>query len=69
VEKLTFVPVTNEIVEEAEPVEIFRKQLSDDGLYRIWPKEPLPAGEYAVVEFTEGKLNIQIWDFGIKPAQ
>jgi hypothetical protein len=69
VEKLTFMPVTNEIVEEPENVEIFRKQLTPDGLYKIWAKEPLPPGEYAVVEFTDGKLNIQIWDFAIKAAK
>jgi hypothetical protein len=66
VEKLSFMPVTNEIIEEPEVVEIFRKQLTPDGLYKIWPKEPLAPGEYAVVEFTEGKLNVQIWDFQIK---
>ena len=27
---------------------------------------PLPPGEYGVVEFTEGKLNIQVWDFAVK---
>jgi hypothetical protein len=68
VENLTFMPVTKEVVEELAMVESFQKQLSQSGLYKIWPKEPLPAGEYAVVEYTEGKLNIQIWDFGIKPA-
>ena len=69
VEKLTFMPVTKEIVEEPETVEILRKQLTPDGLYKIWPKEPLPPGEYAVVEFTEGKLNVQIWDFAIQAAK
>jgi hypothetical protein len=66
VEKLSFMPVTNEIIEEPEVVEIFRKELTPDGLYKIWPKEPLAPGEYAVVEFTEGKLNIQVWDFAIR---
>jgi hypothetical protein len=65
VENLTFMPVTNEIVEEPEMVEILRKQLAD-GLYKIWPKEKLAPGEYAVMEYTEGKLNAQIWDFAIK---
>ena len=68
VENLTQMPVTNETVEELSMVETFQKQLSPSGLYKIWPKEPLPAGEYAVVEYTEGKLNIQVWDFAIKPA-
>lgn len=67
VENVTIMPVTNEIVEEAQTVEILRKQLAD-GLYKIWPREKLPAGEYAVVQFTDGKLNMQVWDFAYKPA-
>jgi hypothetical protein len=66
VEQLTFVPVTKETVEERDTVEIFQKQMTPGGLYKIWPKQPLPAGEYAVVEFSEGKLNLQVWDFSIK---
>lgn len=62
VEKLTIMPITKEIIEEQTQIEIFRKQM-DEGLYKIWPVKPLEPGEYAVVEYTEGKLNIQIWDF------
>ena len=65
VENLTTLPVVNEIVEEPTMVEILKKEL-DGGLYKIWPKEKLEPGEYAVVEYTESKLNIQIWDFAIK---
>jgi len=69
VEKLTFMPVTKEVIEEPEQVPIFTKELTSDGLYRIWPKEPLPPGEYAVMQWTEGKLNMQVWDFAIKAAR
>jgi len=65
VENLTIMPVTNEVVEENQPVEILRKQLGD-GLYKIWPQEKLRPGEYAVVEYTDGKLNMQVWDFAVK---
>jgi hypothetical protein len=65
VENVTFVPITNEVLEEPTMVDILRKQ-SAEGLYKIWPKEKLPPGEYAVVEYAEGKLNMQIWDFAIK---
>jgi len=68
VENLTFMPVTKEVIEEPTLVETFQKQLADD-LYKIWPKEPFEPGEYAVVEYTEGKLNIQIWDFAIQTAK
>jgi hypothetical protein len=65
VENLTFMPVTKEVVEEPILLPTFQKQL-DDGLYKIWPREPLETGEYAVVEYTEGKLNIQVFDFAIQ---
>jgi hypothetical protein len=68
VEKITAIPVTKEMVEEPEEVEIFRKQLTPDGLYKIWPQNPLEPGEYAVVEYEPGKLNMQVWDFAYKPA-
>src|ERR1051326_5684990 len=66
VENLTFVPVTKEVVEEPVMVPTFQKQLADGGLYKIWPRDPLQPGEYAVVEYTEGKLNIQVFDFAIE---
>lgn len=69
VENLTIMPVTNQVEEQPDLVDIFQQQLTADGLYKIWPKEPLPAGEYAVVEYTEGKLNMQVWDFAVKPAK
>jgi hypothetical protein len=68
VENLTFMPVTKEVVEEPTLVETFQTQLAD-GLYKIWPKEALAPGEYAVVEYSEGKLNIQTWDFAIQAAK
>lgn len=65
VEKITIVPVTNEMVEEPEEVEIFRRQVGDL-LYKIWPQQPLPAGEYALVEYTPGKVNPVIYDFSVR---
>ena len=38
-------------------------------LCKIWPKAPLAAGEYAVIQYTAGKLNMQIWDFAVKPTK
>jgi hypothetical protein len=69
VENLTIMPVTNEVVEEPEMIDTFQTQLTPDGLYKIWTKMPLEPGEYAVIEYTSGKLNIQVWDFAIKPAK
>jgi hypothetical protein len=67
-ERLTFVPVTKEVVEERDEVEIFRKQMTPDGLYKIWPVKPLEPGEYAVAEYTDGELNIQVFDFSYQPG-
>jgi hypothetical protein len=67
VENVTIMPVTKEVVEEPDMVEIFQSQLTPGGLYKIWPKSPLEPGEYAVVEYTMGKLNMQVWDFSVKP--
>lgn len=67
VEKLTIVPVTKEIVEEPDIVPTYHKQ-AGEAMYKIWPQKPLDPGEYAIVEYTEGKVNMQSWDFGIGPA-
>ena len=67
VQKWTIMPVTKEIVEEQEDVEIFRQQVHE-GLYKIWPQKPLAPGEYGIVQYTEGKGNVQVWDFSYKAA-
>jgi hypothetical protein len=65
VEQWDIIPLTKEIVVQRDSVDLFRQQMLP-GLYKIWPTEPLPPGEYAVVEFTEGKGNTQVWDFAIR---
>ncbi len=67
VEKLTIVPVSKETIEEPNLVETFRQQMAD-GLFKLWPEKPMEPGEYAVVEYTEGKVNMQVWDFFIAPG-
>ncbi len=66
VENLTFESMTKEVQEEPYLIDIIQQELAPGGLYKIWAKDPLPPGEYAVVEYTLGKLNMQVWDFGIK---
>jgi len=67
-ERVTIIPVTKDMVEEPEEVEVFRRQVDPNGLYKIWPQKPLVPGEYAVVEYTPGKMNMQIWDFKWQPG-
>jgi len=62
VEDWSVMPVTNEVEEAHKDVEIFRREVGD-GLYQIWPEQPLEPGEYAVVEFSPGEANIRAWDF------
>lgn len=65
VEKISIIPVSKEMMEEREQIEIFRRQAGEN-LYKIWPMEALAPGEYAVIQFTEGKVNLQVWDFTYK---
>jgi len=50
--------------EKFDKIESFKKQ-EGDLLFRIWPEKPLDPGEYALIQYAEGKLNPQIWDFTI----
>jgi hypothetical protein len=65
VQTWSIIPVTKEIVEEMDAVEVFRQQVAE-GLYKIWPTKPIAPGEYAVIEYTEGKGNLQVWDFRLE---
>lgn len=63
-ENISILPVTNEVIEDLKLVPTFKKQVSER-TYKIWPEQPLEPGEYALVQYTEGALNWQVWDFGI----
>jgi hypothetical protein len=65
VEQWSIMPVTSQVVEQHEPIGVFRREVAD-GLYKLWPEKPLEPGEYAVVEFSPGEANIQVWDFGFR---
>ncbi|HTW64347.1 MAG TPA: hypothetical protein VME17_07010 [Bryobacteraceae bacterium] len=67
VEKLTIQPVVKETVQQPDLVEIFRQQVGD-GLFKIWPQKPLDPGEYAVVEYSDEQVDMQVWDFFIAPG-
>src|SRR5262249_30643959 len=63
IENINILPVTNEVVEDLKLVATFKRQVSER-TYKIWPEQPLEPGEYAVVQYSEGSLNWQVWDFG-----
>ena len=68
VQEWEVIPVAKQTVEKQEDVPVFRKQV-DDGLYKIWPEQPLAPGEYAIIEYTQGERNIQTWDFAYAPSK
>ena len=57
----------NQLFEEQDEVEVFRQQLAS-GVYRVWPTQPLPPGEYAFIDYTPGEGDIRVWSFSVKPA-
>ena len=65
VEKWEILPILKEVVRERQEVQIFRKQVGDD-LYKVLPMEQLAPGEYAWIQYTEGKENTQVWDFRVQ---
>lgn len=67
VEKLTIQPVVKDTTQEPDLVEVFRQQVADE-LFKIWPQKPLDPGEYAVVQYSMDKVDMQVWDFFIAPG-
>ena len=67
VENLVYLPVDKDVEETPTLVETLQRELDPGGLYKIWPRDPLPEGEYAVVEYTPDAMNMQVWDFAIQP--
>jgi hypothetical protein len=67
VEKLTIQPVIKETEQEPDLVEVFRQQVGDL-VFKIWPQKPLEPGEYAVVQYSVEKLDMQVWDFFTAPG-
>ena len=62
VQNLEILPVIKETVTTMDNVETFKRQVAE-GLYRIWPTETIERGEYALVEYTEGKNAPKVYDF------
>ncbi len=67
VQEIYTVPKSEEQLEAQDEVEVFRQQLAPL-VYKIWPVEPLGAGEYAVVAFTPGETDLRAWDFTHQPS-
>jgi len=66
VQIINYMQVSDEMIEQQEVLRVFRQQLAK-GVYRVWPVEPLPAGEYAIIDFTAGEGDLRVWDFSVQP--
>ena len=64
-EHLAYVGGTDEVDETRDLIDTLELEM-DENLYKIWPKSPLPPGEYAVVQYTDGKADMKVWDFAVK---
>lgn len=61
------IPESKEVFETHEAVEIFRQQLAPH-VYKVWSVEPLQTGDYAVIEYTPGEVDLRVWDFSVGVA-
>jgi hypothetical protein len=68
VEEVRVQPVINEAEEKPIKIPSFRKAEADL-LFKIWPEKSLEPGEYALIEYTEGKVELQVWDFRVGPPR
>jgi len=59
-------PISKEMAEDRDSVKVFSKQLTGDNFYKVWPEETLPAGEYALIEYVDGQVDLRMWDFRIE---
>jgi hypothetical protein len=64
VEDVRIQAVINEAEETQHKIPNFKKA-EGDLLFKIWPEKSLEPGEYALIEFTEGKVELQVWDFRV----
>jgi hypothetical protein len=60
--------VLGRVSHQVNRIELIAEPLSTDTT-RLTPRQPLPAGEYAIVEFIDDKLNLYVWDFGVDAAK
>ncbi len=67
VQQIYTVPKSEEQAEAQEEVDVFRQQLAPL-VYKVWPVDPLEAGEYALVEYTPGESDLRAWDFSHRPV-
>lgn len=66
VENISIIPAVNQHVEQQDEIPTFQQDVGDQ-LYKVWPEKALEPGEYALVEYTQGEVQLMIWDFSYYP--
>ena len=64
VEEISTLQIAEETTETRHEVATFKRQYSDL-LFKIWPEKPLEPGEYALLKYSDGKVDPQVWDFSV----
>lgn len=66
VENVSIAPVVKQAQEERKEMKTFVQDMGN-GLFKIWPEDPLTPGEYAIVQFADTEdgsdIELVIWDF------
>jgi hypothetical protein len=65
-EHVEIMPISKEMAEDRDSVKVFSRQLTGENFYKVWPEEALPAGEYALIEYVDGQVDLRLWDFRIE---
>jgi hypothetical protein len=66
VENISIIPAVNQSVETPNEIPTFQQDVGEQ-LYKVWPEKALEPGEYALVEYTQGEVQLMIWDFSYYP--
>ena len=62
------IAIYGKVKQKADSIDLKVEPVSDFWV-KVTPAAPMPAGEYALVEFDEkGRMNQFVWDFGVNPA-
>lgn len=68
VQKITKAPKNSGLFEEQDEVEVFRQQLAPT-VYKVWPVNPIPPGNYALIDYTPGEADVRVWDFTLRAPE
>jgi len=66
VENISIIPAVRQNVEQQDEIPTFQQDVGEQ-LYKVWPEKALEPGEYALIEYTQGEVELMVWDFSYYP--